>query len=171
VRSGHLGCLQRRLGCFLSRRGFLLLWRAGERFWRWLTDPLRRRRGVATRSQCRADQDAHRRTEHLDLAGLALGLSFEEVRERFDEIVDFGIGEFASPPMRACSFSMGTRLRLSERGLARRRPVRGRGEMTASTESRRQDRVRWLAAATSQARCARRRLYDVDGAIDDPRQR
>jgi hypothetical protein len=47
---------------------------AGRRYW----------------SQYRADQDAHRRTEHLDLAGLALGLSFEEVRERFDEIVDFG---------------------------------------------------------------------------------
>jgi hypothetical protein len=74
-----------------------------------------------TRSQCRADQDAHRRTE-LDLAGLALGLSFAEVRERFDEIVDFAIGEFGSPPMRPVRPALGARLRLSERGLAHRLP-------------------------------------------------
>ena len=88
-----------------------------------------------------------------------------EVFELGDQPSGVGLVVAAAVPIGA----QVVRLRLSERGLAHRRLVRGRGEMTASTESRRQDRVRWLAAATSQARCARRRLYDVDGAIDDHR--
>lgn len=48
------------------------------------------------------------------IGGLAQGLTRKEVRERFDEIVDFaGIGEFIHLPMRAYSSGMAARLRFA----------------------------------------------------------
>lgn len=48
------------------------------------------------------------------IAGTALGMSREELDERFDEIVDFsGIGHFIDMPMRAYSSGMGARLQFS----------------------------------------------------------
>ncbi|WP_443058595.1 ABC transporter ATP-binding protein [Streptomyces sp. NBC_00442] len=54
---------------------------------------------------------------NVTLGGLAMGMSREEVRERYDDIVDFsGINEkddFISLPMRTYSSGMGARLRFS----------------------------------------------------------
>ena len=48
------------------------------------------------------------------LGGLALGMTPDEVRARYDEIVDFaGIGEFIELPMRTFSSGMGARLRFA----------------------------------------------------------
>ncbi|WP_109472752.1 ABC transporter ATP-binding protein [Ornithinimicrobium cavernae] len=48
------------------------------------------------------------------IGGQALGLSTHEVREKFDEIVDFsGIGEFINLPMSSYSSGMGSRLRFA----------------------------------------------------------
>lgn len=48
------------------------------------------------------------------IGGLALGLSPREVRERYDDIVEFsGIGEFVDLPMSAYSSGMGARLRFA----------------------------------------------------------
>jgi teichoic acid transport system ATP-binding protein len=57
---------------------------------------------------------------NIMIGGLALGLSRKEVRERFDEIVDFaGIGEFVYQPMQAYSSGMGSRLRFAISSAAR----------------------------------------------------
>lgn len=57
---------------------------------------------------------------NIMIGGLALGLSQKEVRERFDEIVDFaGIGEFVYQPMQAYSSGMGSRLRFAISSAAR----------------------------------------------------
>ncbi|MEV6550641.1 ABC transporter ATP-binding protein [Streptomyces sp. NPDC051597] len=54
---------------------------------------------------------------NVTLGGLAMGMSREEVRDRYDDIVDFsGInekGDFISLPMRTYSSGMGARLRFS----------------------------------------------------------
>ncbi len=51
---------------------------------------------------------------NIMIGGLALGLSRQEVRERFDEIVDFsGIGDFVYMPMKAYSSGMAARLRFA----------------------------------------------------------
>jgi teichoic acid transport system ATP-binding protein len=48
------------------------------------------------------------------IGGLALGLTPREVRERYDDIVDFsGIGDFVDLPMSAYSSGMGARLRFA----------------------------------------------------------
>ena len=48
------------------------------------------------------------------LGGLAMGLTPEQVREKYDDIVDFaGIGEFIELPMRTYSAGMGARLRFA----------------------------------------------------------
>jgi teichoic acid transport system ATP-binding protein len=48
------------------------------------------------------------------IGGQALGLTGQQVREKFDEIVDFsGIGEFINLPMSAYSSGMGARLRFA----------------------------------------------------------
>lgn len=48
------------------------------------------------------------------LGGLAMGLTPEQVRERYDSIVEFaGIGEFIELPMRTYSAGMGARLRFA----------------------------------------------------------
>ena len=48
------------------------------------------------------------------LGGLALGMSPEQVRDKYDDIVDFaGIGEFIELPMRTYSAGMGARLRFA----------------------------------------------------------
>jgi len=48
------------------------------------------------------------------LGGLALGLTLEQVRERYDDIVEFaGIGEFIDLPMRTYSSGMSARLRFA----------------------------------------------------------
>lgn len=48
------------------------------------------------------------------IGGLALGLSRQQVRDRFDEIVDFaGIGDFVYLPMKAYSSGMAARLRFA----------------------------------------------------------
>lgn len=48
------------------------------------------------------------------IGGQALGLSKQEVRRKFDEIVDFsGIGEFINLPMSSYSSGMGSRLRFA----------------------------------------------------------
>ena len=57
---------------------------------------------------------------NIMIGGLALGLTPAEVRERFDEIVDFaGIGEFINLPMQAYSSGMGARLRFAISSAAR----------------------------------------------------
>jgi len=57
---------------------------------------------------------------NIMIGGLALGLSKREVRERFDEIVEFaGIGDFVYLPMQAYSSGMGARLRFAISSAAR----------------------------------------------------
>jgi teichoic acid transport system ATP-binding protein len=57
---------------------------------------------------------------NIMIGGLALGLTPAQVRERFDEIVDFaGIGEFVELPMQAYSSGMGARLRFAISSAAR----------------------------------------------------
>lgn len=57
---------------------------------------------------------------NIMIGGLALGLSRREVRERFDEIVEFaGIGDFVYQPMQAYSSGMGSRLRFAISSAAR----------------------------------------------------
>jgi teichoic acid transport system ATP-binding protein len=57
---------------------------------------------------------------NIMIGGLALGLTRKEVRERFDEIVDFaGIGDFVYQPMQAYSSGMGSRLRFAISSAAR----------------------------------------------------
>jgi teichoic acid transport system ATP-binding protein len=54
------------------------------------------------------------------IGGLALGLSKAEVRERFDDVVEFsGIGDFVYLPMQAYSSGMGARLRFAISSAAR----------------------------------------------------
>ncbi|GAA4421614.1 ABC transporter ATP-binding protein [Georgenia halophila] len=51
---------------------------------------------------------------NIMIGGLALGLSVKEVRERFDEIVDFAdIGDFVYLPMKTYSSGMAARLRFA----------------------------------------------------------
>lgn len=51
---------------------------------------------------------------NVEIGCLALGMSRDEIRERFDEIVDFsGIGEFIDLPMTAYSSGMAARLRFA----------------------------------------------------------
>lgn len=51
---------------------------------------------------------------NIMIGGLALGLTQRQVKERFDEIVDFaGIGDFVYLPMRAYSSGMAARLRFA----------------------------------------------------------
>ncbi|MDN6330264.1 MAG: ABC transporter ATP-binding protein, partial [Brachybacterium sp.] len=51
---------------------------------------------------------------NIMIGALALGLSKKEVRERFDDIVDFAeIGDFVNLPMKTYSSGMGARLRFS----------------------------------------------------------
>lgn len=51
---------------------------------------------------------------NIMVGGLALGLTVHEVREKFDEIVDFaGIGDFVYLPMAAYSAGMAARLRFA----------------------------------------------------------
>ena len=48
------------------------------------------------------------------LGGLALGMSPDQIRDKYDDIVDFaGIGEFIELPMRTYSAGMGARLRFA----------------------------------------------------------
>ena len=52
--------------------------------------------------------------KNVMIGGLALGLTPRQVRERFDDIVDFsGIGDFVNLPMSAYSSGMGARLRFA----------------------------------------------------------
>lgn len=52
--------------------------------------------------------------KNVMIGGLALGLTPEEVREQFDEIVEFaGIGDFINLPMKAYSSGMAARLRFA----------------------------------------------------------
>lgn len=52
--------------------------------------------------------------QNVTLGGLALGLSPQEVRDKFDDIVEFsGLGEFINLPMRAYSSGMAARLRFA----------------------------------------------------------
>lgn len=51
---------------------------------------------------------------NIMIGALALGLSRKQVRDRFDDIVDFAeIGEFVNLPMKAYSSGMGARLRFA----------------------------------------------------------
>lgn len=51
---------------------------------------------------------------NIMIGGLALGLTTDEVRERYDDIVDFsGIGDFVNLPMKAYSSGMAARLRFA----------------------------------------------------------
>lgn len=51
---------------------------------------------------------------NIMIGGLALGLTPEEIRERYDDIVDFsGIGDFVNLPMKAYSSGMAARLRFA----------------------------------------------------------
>ncbi|GAA2157524.1 teichoic acid transport system ATP-binding protein [Humibacillus xanthopallidus] len=53
-------------------------------------------------------------SRNVMIGGLALGLSPREVRERYDDIVEFsGIGDFVDLPMSAYSSGMGARLRFA----------------------------------------------------------
>jgi teichoic acid transport system ATP-binding protein len=57
---------------------------------------------------------------NIMIGGLALGLTKKEVRERFDDIVEFaGIGDFVYLPMQAYSSGMGARLRFAISSAAR----------------------------------------------------
>jgi teichoic acid transport system ATP-binding protein len=57
---------------------------------------------------------------NIMIGGLALGLTPQQVRERFDEIVDFaGIGDFVHLPMQSYSSGMGARLRFAISSAAR----------------------------------------------------
>jgi teichoic acid transport system ATP-binding protein len=57
---------------------------------------------------------------NIMIGGLALGLSKQQVRERFDEIVEFaGIGDFVYMPMQSYSSGMGARLRFAISSAAR----------------------------------------------------
>jgi teichoic acid transport system ATP-binding protein len=52
--------------------------------------------------------------KNVMIGGLALGLTPRQVRERYDDIVDFsGIGDFVNLPMSAYSSGMGARLRFA----------------------------------------------------------
>lgn len=52
--------------------------------------------------------------KNVMIGGLALGLTPRQVRERYDDIVDFsGIGDFVDLPMSAYSSGMGARLRFA----------------------------------------------------------
>ena len=52
--------------------------------------------------------------QNIMLGGLALGLSPQEVKDKFDEIVEFsGLGDFINLPMRAYSSGMAARLRFA----------------------------------------------------------
>lgn len=52
--------------------------------------------------------------KNVMIGGLALGLTPDEVRERFDDIVEFaGIGDFINLPMKAYSSGMAARLRFA----------------------------------------------------------
>jgi teichoic acid transport system ATP-binding protein len=52
--------------------------------------------------------------QNILLGGLALGLTRQQVQERFDEIVEFsGLGEFINLPMRSYSSGMSARLRFA----------------------------------------------------------
>lgn len=52
--------------------------------------------------------------KNVMIGGLALGLTPEQVRERFDDIVEFaGIGDFINLPMKAYSSGMAARLRFA----------------------------------------------------------
>src|SRR5699024_10543793 len=51
---------------------------------------------------------------NIMIGALALGLSRKQVKERFDDIVDFAeIGDFVNLPMKAYSSGMGARLRFA----------------------------------------------------------
>lgn len=51
---------------------------------------------------------------NIMIGGLALGLTTEQIRERYDDIVDFsGIGDFVNLPMKAYSSGMAARLRFA----------------------------------------------------------
>lgn len=51
---------------------------------------------------------------NVQLGGLAMGMTPQEVKERYQDIVDFvGIGDFISLPMRTYSSGMGARLRFA----------------------------------------------------------
>jgi teichoic acid transport system ATP-binding protein len=57
---------------------------------------------------------------NIMIGGLALGLSKQEVRDRFDDIVSFaGIGKFVHLPMQSYSSGMGARLRFAISSAAR----------------------------------------------------
>ncbi|MPZ94503.1 MAG: ATP-binding cassette domain-containing protein [Propionibacteriales bacterium] len=57
---------------------------------------------------------------NIMIGGLALGLTATEVRERYDEIVEFsGIGDAVNLPMKAYSSGMGARLRFAISSAAR----------------------------------------------------
>jgi teichoic acid transport system ATP-binding protein len=52
--------------------------------------------------------------QNITLGGLALGLSPQQVKDKFDEIVEFsGLGDFIHLPMRAYSSGMSARLRFA----------------------------------------------------------
>ncbi|MES1170895.1 MAG: ABC transporter ATP-binding protein [Actinomycetota bacterium] len=52
--------------------------------------------------------------QNITLGGLAMGLSRQEVKAKFDDIVEFsGLGEFIHLPMRAYSSGMSARLRFA----------------------------------------------------------
>jgi teichoic acid transport system ATP-binding protein len=58
--------------------------------------------------------------KNVMIGGLALGLTPKEVRERFDDVVEFaGIGEFVNLPMQAYSSGMSARLRFAISSAAR----------------------------------------------------
>lgn len=57
---------------------------------------------------------------NIIIGGLALGLSPEEIRERYDEVVEFaGIGDFVNLPMKTYSSGMAARLRFAISSVAR----------------------------------------------------
>jgi teichoic acid transport system ATP-binding protein len=57
---------------------------------------------------------------NIMIGGLALGLTPQQIRERFDDLVDFaGIGEFVNLPMKTYSSGMGARLRFAISSAAR----------------------------------------------------
>jgi teichoic acid transport system ATP-binding protein len=57
---------------------------------------------------------------NIMIGGLADGLTPQQIRERFDELVDFaGIGDFVNLPMKTYSSGMGARLRFAISSAAR----------------------------------------------------